>query len=72
MTPADLQGRPHPDRRDRVAADAPAEPHNPGGLMPDLRGEAADQGRDPDELDPVSLDEEELRRRSGSDGVRRP
>ena len=72
MTPADVRGRPHPGRRDPAEAAALAVPHNPGGLMPDLRGGAAGDGRDPDGLDPVNLDEAELRRRSGSDGVLKP
>jgi len=62
--PADAQGRPHPDRRQHEPT--PASGHNPGGLMPDIRGKAAEEGRDPEEVDPVVDDEDHLRRASGS------
>ncbi len=32
-----------------------------GVLMPDLRARAADQGRDPEEVDPIADDEDALR-----------
>jgi hypothetical protein len=68
-TPADPQGRPHPDRReDERLAPTPVSKHNPGGLMPDIRGRAAEQGRDPDEVDPLADDEDHLRRASGYAG----
>lgn len=66
---ADYQGRPHPDRRRPLEQTTPASSPNPGGLMPDIRGGAIDQGRDPDEVDPVIDDEDRLRRESGADGV---
>ena len=62
--PAEPQGR-QPDRREPEPDPAPASPHNPGGLMPDLRGKAAAQGRDPEEVDPLALDEDQLRHLSG-------
>jgi hypothetical protein len=69
-TPADTQGRPHPDRR----SDTPevSSEHNPGGLMPDIRGEAIEQGRDPEEVDPLVQDEDVLRRMSSNTGVLKP
>jgi hypothetical protein len=36
--------------------------------MPDIRGRAAEQGRDPDEVDPLADDEDHLRRASGYAG----
>ena len=71
-SPADQQGRPHPDRRSNPDHDTEAAPHNPGGVMPDIRGDAAAQGRDPEEVDPVRYDEDLLRRKSGADGVTKP
>ena len=70
--PAEPQGRPHPDRREPEPAPAPASPHNPGGLMPDIRGKAAEQGRDPEEVDPLVLDEDQLRHMSGYPDRRLP
>ena len=69
-TPADTQGRPHPDRRPETP-DVSNE-HNPGGLMPDIRGDALEQHRDPEEVDPMTFDEDTLRRESGSPGVLKP
>ena len=37
-------------------------------LMPDLRGEAEAQGRDPEEVDPLTLDEDALRHLSSDAG----
>ena len=60
---ADGQGRPHPAHRplehegEQRLQDAPS-------LMPDLRGEAEAQGRDPEEVDPLGEDEDQLRRES--------
>ena len=73
-SPADQQGRPHPDRRvDPDGKDATeTTPHNPGGLMPDIRGDADGQGRDPEEVDPIRYDEDLLRRKSGDPGVEKP
>ena len=74
MTPADQQGRPHPDRRsdpDRSEV-SEAAPHNPGGVMPDIRGDADAQGRSPEEVDPIRYDEDLLRRKSGADGIEKP
>jgi hypothetical protein len=72
-TPADPQGRPHPERRpDERLEPTPTTPHNPGGLMPDIRGKAAEQGRDPNEVDPLLDDEESLRRMSGDPGRKLP
>ena len=70
-TPADPRGRPNPDRRpDELPK--PLSNHNPGGLMPDIRGRAAEQGRDPDEVDPLTDDEDRLRRASGYPGRKLP
>ena len=71
-TPAESQGRPHPDRLPKADVDQAVTPHNPGGLMPDLRGEAVRSGRDPEELDPLRDDEDHLRRESGDPGVLKP
>ena len=72
-TPADPQGRPHPDRPpDERLEPTPTSDHNPGGLMPDIRGRAAEQGRDPEEVDPLTLDEDRLRRMSGAPGRKLP
>ena len=60
-TPADVQGRPGPNRRHE---DEPALEVRRDVLTPDLRAEAEDQGRDPEEVDPVSEDEDALRRAS--------
>ena len=68
---ADQQGRPHPADRptehegERRLDDAP-------NLMPDLRGEAEDQGRDPEEVDPLALDEDAMRRESSDPVVNGP
>ena len=71
--PADPKGRPHPDRRpDARLEPTPASSHNPGGLMPDIRGRAAEQGRDPEEVDPLTDDEDRLRRASGYPGRKLP
>jgi hypothetical protein len=40
--------------------------------MPDIRGKAAEQGRDPNEVDPLLDDEESLRRMSGDPGRKLP
>ena len=59
----DNQSRPHPAHRplehegEQRLEDAPS-------LMPDLRGEAEAQGRDPEEVDPLGEDEDQLRRES--------
>ena len=56
------------------AADRPTEhegeqrlEHAPN-LMPDIRGEAANRGGDPEEVDPLALDEDTLRRMSSDAG----
>lgn len=41
---------------------------NAPSLMPDLRGRAEEQGRDPEEVDPLTLDEDELRHLSSDVG----
>lgn len=55
-TPADAQGRSHPDHRDE--GDEPSLEIRRDVLMPDLRKTAEDQGRDPEEVDPILDDEE--------------
>lgn len=59
-TPADAQGRAHPDHRD--ASDEPKLDIRRDTLTPDLRQRAVDQGRDPEEVDPLSDDEDAFRR----------
>lgn len=62
-TPADVQGHPHPDGR--VPRDGqPQLDARRDVLAPDLRRRAEAQGRDPEEVDPVSADEAALRRDS--------
>ena len=61
------QGRPHPsDHPTEHAGEQRLE--NAPNLMPDLRGQAEEQGRDPEEVDPVTLDEDALRRMSSDVG----
>ncbi len=68
-TPADAQShRPtdhrHPDRTRRLDVQNDV-------LTPDLRTRAEDQGRDPEEVDPLTADEDALRRESlgGTSGL---
>ena len=61
------QGRPHPANRP-TEHDGERRLESAPNLMPDLRGRAEDQGRDPEEVDPVTLDEDELRRLSSDVG----
>ena len=61
------QGRPHPSDRP-TEHEGERRLENAPNLMPDLRGQAEEQGRDPEEVDPVTLDEDELRRLSSSVG----
>ncbi len=68
-TPADAQGRPHPNYRE--VDDQPLLEVRNDVLAPDLRAQAEAQGRDPEEVDPLVEDEETLRRASGSDPLRR-
>ena len=58
-----------PDPKDRPK-EVEGEPlvENPPRLMPDLRGEATEEGRDPEEVDPVREDEGRLRHESGEPG----
>jgi hypothetical protein len=62
------QGRPHPANRPTEHA-GEQRLENAPNLMPDLRGRAEEQGRDPEEVDPVTLDEDELRRLSSDVGT---
>ena len=62
-TVEDDQGDPHPDDRPTEHA-GERRLENPPTLMPDLRGEAEKQGRDPEEVDPLTDDEDRLRRLS--------
>ena len=71
-SPADPEGRPHPDRRAPELEPEPVSPNNPGGLMPDIRGKAVAEGRDPEEVDPLQDDEDRLRRASGYPGPKLP
>jgi len=60
-TPADVQGRPGPNRRHD---EEPALEVRQDVLTPDLRQQAKEQGRDPEEVDPLTDDEDALRRAS--------
>ena len=66
-TSEDDQGVPHPTDRptehqgERRLETAP-------NLMPDLRRHAAENGQDPEEVDPLALDEDALRRLSSDVG----
>ena len=57
----DLPEGPHPPDRPQAGPDSfPADTGSP--LAPDLREEAAAQGLDPEEIDPLYADEDALRR----------
>lgn len=57
--PADTQGHPDPDHRHPDTQQQLDVEHDV--LMPDLRRQAVSQGRDPEEVDPLSDDEDALR-----------
>lgn len=59
-TPADAAGR--TPRNHRSRGPAPVLDTERDVLMPDLRERARKEGRDPDEVDPMSLDEDAGRR----------
>ena len=62
-SPADAQSPHHPSNRPLEHEGEQRLEHAPS-LMPDLRGEAEAQGRDPEEVDPLGEDEDQLRRES--------
>lgn len=68
-TPADAAGR--TPRNHRSRGPEPALETDRDALMPDLRARAEDQGRDPEEVDPIENDEDAGRRDSlgGSTGL---
>jgi len=59
--PADAQGRPGPNRRHD---EEPQLDVRRDALTPDLRAQAEARGLDPEEVDPLTDDEETLRRAS--------
>jgi hypothetical protein len=60
---ADAQSPHHPSNRP-LEHEGEQRLENAPNLMRDLRGEAAEQGRDPEEVDPLAGDEDQLRRES--------
>lgn len=58
-SPADAQG--HRDADIRPEGEEPQLEVRRDVLMPDLRARAEDQGRDPEEVDPLAIDEDTLR-----------
>ena len=64
-SPADAQSPHHPSNRP-LEHEGEQRLENTPSLMPDMRGTAEAQGRDPEEVDPIGQDEDQLRR-AGSD-----
>jgi hypothetical protein len=58
-SPADAQA--HRDADVRPEGEAPKLQLKRDVLMPDLRSRAQDEGRDPEEVDPLYIDEDALR-----------
>ena len=66
-TSEDDQGLPHPsDRPTEHGGERRLE--NAPNLMPNLRQRAENNGQDPEEVDPLALDEDALRRMSSDVG----
>ena len=66
-TPADTQARPNPDHRS--THEEPTLDIRRDVLTPDLRDRAQKQGRDPEEVDPITDDEDALRRSTLGGGL---